>query len=92
MGQSDTNYAEGSGGTSSLAPNHVIVLGSKQKISTIESLIENRGTDPAFTSFCSRVSLVIQAQNSESADTIAINESHEVLLFTLLTLRFAVKI
>ena len=91
MGQSDTNHTGGSGGlaaTPSSTPNHVIVLGSKQKISTIKYLVENMDADPAFTSFCSRVSVVIQAQNSESADTIAIGESHEVLFYSC----FAIKI
>ena len=57
---------------------HLTILGSKQKTLTIEEVLEDKGADPAFTSFCSRVSLAIQVLSSAPADTIAINDSHRV--------------
>ena len=63
----------------------IITLGAKQNISVIEDLLVSQGTDPAFTSFCHRVSLAIQAltrtSNSEPADTISISDSQEVQSF-----------
>lgn len=61
--------------------NHLITLGSKQKTLTIEELLKNMATDLAFTSFCSRVSLAIQALSPDPVDTIAVNDSHQVLSF-----------
>lgn len=62
--------------TPSPEANPLIVLGSKQKVTTIQEVIANQ--DTAFTSFCSRVSHVIQALSSEQGDTICINDSHQV--------------
>lgn len=76
------DHAEGSVNppTSSVSAEHVTVLGSKQKTRAIRELLEQGETDPMFTGFCSRISLVIQALSSDPADTIAINDSHQVLL------------
>jgi len=61
--------------------NRATILGSKQKVRAIGELLEGQSADPAFVSFCSRVSKVIQALGSESADAIAVNDSHQVRLF-----------
>ena len=71
--------------------NCATILGSKQKLLSIQELLENRNTDPAFTSFRSRVSFTIQALSSELVDTIAINNSQQVQ-FILLTLHFNIHI
>ena len=55
---------------------HVIILGSKRS-ATIEEL-ENREKDLAFTSFCSRLSIAIQALSTSSGPTVAVNNSHQV--------------
>lgn len=66
--------------TISAGTNHTIILGAKQKPSTIRELLdsEDQGTDQAFTSFRSRVSLAIKALSPESVDATAINDSHQV--------------
>jgi hypothetical protein len=60
---------------------HATILGSKQKVSTIVKVLEERSEDAAFTSFCSRTSQAIQALNSMSTDAIAINDLHQVRTF-----------
>jgi len=70
------NHAEGSRHT--VVTNQATILGSKQKVRTIEDLLEEQSAEPAFTSFCARVSKAIQALGSESADAIAINDQHQV--------------
>ena len=72
--------------------NHATILGSKKKLLSIQELLENRKMDPVFTSFCSHVSLAIQALSSEPADTIAINNSQQVQLFILLMSHFNIHI
>ena len=75
------NRAEGSRHTVSIPPGgatHGIILGAKEAALDIKKLLENRKADQAFKSFCSRVSTAIQALNPESADTIAINDAHQV--------------
>jgi len=58
--------------------NPTIILGAKQKVSTIRELIEDQSADHAFTAFRSRVSSAIQALSSESGDTNTVNDSHQV--------------
>ena len=57
--------------------NLVTILGSKQKSATIETFIKGN-EDPAFTSFCRRVSIAIQALSLNPSDTIAISDFHQV--------------
>jgi hypothetical protein len=70
----------------------VVILGSKQKTLTIQVLLEKQSKDPAFTSFCTRVSAAIQALtlSPEPTDTVAVNESHQVRFFISLTSCFTV--
>ena len=58
--------------------NHSIILGSKQSLSSIQKLLEEQRMDPTFTSFCSHVSLMIQALSPNPVETIAISNSHQV--------------
>lgn len=59
-----------------IGTNHAIILGAKQKALSIRELLDDRLADQAFTAFRSRVSTAIQALSS--ADTIAVNDSHQV--------------
>ena len=81
-GRNNTNHVEGLGSGTTSKTDQIITLGAKQNVSTIKKLLESQSADPAFTSFCRRVSLVIQAlirtSDSEPADTIIINDSQEV--------------
>jgi hypothetical protein len=75
------NHAESSRCTIAMlssVTNNIITLGSKQKTLKIEGLLEKQTGDPAFMSFCSRVSLAIQALSPEPAATTAVNDSHQV--------------
>ena len=79
--QGDTDDPQGSRHTATITLSEsglAVTLGSKRKPSTIGELLEEQSTDPAFTNFCSRISLAIQALSSEPEDTIAINDSHQV--------------
>jgi hypothetical protein len=60
---------------------HTTILGAKEKASTIAKILEEKGKDAAFTSFCSRTSQAIQALCSTSTDAIAINDLHQVRPF-----------
>lgn len=76
-----TNRTEGSRHTvniPSAGANQGIILGAKEAALDIKTLLEDRKGDPGFTSFCSRVSNAVQALSPELADTIAINDSHQV--------------
>ena len=90
-----TDYTEGPGNPATVLPSethHLTILGSKQKPMTIEELLKNTSANTAFTSFCSRVSLVIQALSSEPADTIVVNDSHQVLSLVSLMPCFIIQI
>jgi hypothetical protein len=79
--EGDANDPQGSRHTATITSSEsglTVALGSKQKPSTIGEFLEEQSTDPAFTNFCSRISLAIQALSSEPEDTIAINDSHQV--------------
>lgn len=73
------NHAKGSRHTVTITTagtNHVIILGAKQKACDIQKLLTDQKADLAFKSFCSRVSIAIQALSPE--DEIAINNAHQV--------------
>lgn len=81
------NYTENPATILRSGAHHLIILGSKQKTLSIEDVLEDKGADPAFTNFCSRVSLAIQALSSAPADTNAINESHRVRLIYFIVIQ-----
>ena len=79
--ESSINRMGGPGYTGSLGTDGAIILGSGQKMLAIEKILGDEDRGDAFTSFCSRVSHAVQALSSTSADTIAINDSHQVPCF-----------
>ena len=66
----------------------VVILGSKQKMLTIQVLLEEQSKDPALMSFCAHVSAVIQALSLQPTDTVAVNESHQVHFFYFIDVMF----
>ena len=81
MGGSRIGPVEGSRHTvtvPSSTTNHLVILGSKQKVLSIQELLGQKADSVTFMSFCSRVSLAIQALSPDPAETIAIGDSHQV--------------
>ena len=83
-----TNHPEESRHTATVpvsGDNRAITLGAKRKTLAIRELLEAQSKDAAFTSFCSRVSLAVQELSSEPADTVAVNDSHQVRYISLMS-------
>lgn len=56
-------------------------LGSPNKMITVGEYLEKKGTDAAFTSFCTRVSTAVQAMSIVSTGIPAIDNSNKVRLY-----------
>lgn len=70
--------------TNESAAQHSTILGSPLGVLTIKKLLEGKGSDAAFTNFCSRVSNAIGALNSTSTNTFTVCDLQQVLLISLM--------
>ena len=61
-----------------LGTSHATTLGSVRKVTSIEKLLEEQKTDPAFGSFCMRTASEIRALSPTSGDIIPVSDAHEV--------------
>lgn len=85
VGESSIIGMGGLGSLGSLGTGGSILLGAGQKVLTIEKFLGDVGENEAFNNFCSRVTHAVQALSPTSADTIAVNDSHQVPYFIYFT-------
>lgn len=57
---------------------HSTTLGSVQKVTSIEGLLEEKKADLAFGSFCTHTTSEVRALSPTSGDIIPVSDAHEV--------------